>query len=122
MLSLSYLVFLKMIIGKQSNVFLGELGATSLNKEFGKRILLQGNWFHFSKACKNMFIHWGTQFHFLKEGICEKVSSPRKLVPFFQGIHEYIHSLWNLATLVLVKHMGNKMIDEKTCEERDHRF
>jgi len=93
MLSLSYIVFLNMIIGKQSNLFLGELGATSLNKEFGKKIFLQGNWFHFCKACKNIFIHWGTQCHFLKEGICEKVSFPRKLVPFLQGIDEYIHSL-----------------------------
>jgi hypothetical protein len=56
MLSLSYNVFLKMIIGKQSNIFLGELGAISLNKVFGKKILLQGNWFYFSKASMNTFI------------------------------------------------------------------
>jgi hypothetical protein len=60
MLSLSYIVFLRMIIGKQSNVFLGEFGATSLNKEFGKKILLQGNWFYFSKASMNTFIRCGT--------------------------------------------------------------
>lgn len=56
---------------------------------------------------------WGAWCHFFKQGIWEEVSSPRKLVLCLQGIHEYIHSLWNLATLVLVKHMENKMIDWK---------